>query len=126
MPWAVSFPPDSAAGSVYGWTPVHPTQLYAVVAALAILVIVLVIEPRKPFHGFLLWFFVLLMSVYRFIIDAVRHYERISIVYSGENFTFTSNQLLGSILILVSIGFLVFLSSKDRARRASAPTQAAP
>ncbi len=126
LPWAVSFPPDSAAGSVYGWTAVHPTQLYAVIAALAIFVIVLVIEPRKPFHGFLLWLFVLLMSIYRFLIDAVRHYEQVSIVYSGENFTFTSNQLLGSILILVSIGFLVYLSRKDRARRASVPAKATP
>lgn len=75
VPWAMVFPPNSAAGATFPNAPIHPTQLYSSLYGLAIFGILLFLERFKRFDGFTFWVFILLYSVARFGIDFVRYYE---------------------------------------------------
>jgi len=114
LPWAVVFPPGSIAGQDYPGIAVHPTQIYASLAALAMFLILLAVERRKPFDGFLLWFFVIMLAAYRFAVDPIRHYDVASFVHRGPPFSLTSNQLMGIVLIAVASAFMVRLSRRAR------------
>jgi phosphatidylglycerol:prolipoprotein diacylglycerol transferase len=116
LPWAVTFPPVSGAGTWFPGVPLHPTQLYESASALGVMVILLVLDRKRRFPGFLLWTFMLLLSVYRFLIDPLRYYESTSMVVEGAGFDLTSNQLIGIFLALVSIVFLIALSRRPSAR----------
>jgi len=123
LPWAIAFHPTSNAGLVFGALRLHPTQIYESLAALGVLLILLFVERRKPFDGFLLWLFVILLSVYRFAVDPLRYYHPTSMALSGGAFALTSNQVVGLILIGVSIGFMLWLRRRAAAgnRRVSPP-----
>jgi len=41
----------------------HPTQIYESLAALVIFFVLLAVDRRKPFHGFLLWLLIILLVV---------------------------------------------------------------
>lgn len=121
LPWAVTFPPESVAGhSVHG-TAVHPTQIYESLAAIAIFFVLLAVERRKPFHGFLLWLFVILLAAYRFLIDPIRAYDPIAMAVKRPGLSLTSNQVMGLALIAVSIVFLLVLRRRARRSTADAP-----
>jgi phosphatidylglycerol:prolipoprotein diacylglycerol transferase len=77
MPWAVQFPSHSHV-AVQQWRvglidfgsrplPVHPTQLYELVAALAIFALLWMRYPRRRFDGEIFFNFGLLYSAWRFI-----------------------------------------------------------
>lgn len=117
LPWAVTFPPDSIAGHHFPGASIHPTQIYASLAALAIFFILLAVEKRKPFHGFLLGLFILLLSAARFAIDPIRYYEPMSMAIEIDRFQLSSNQLMGLALIGAAMLFMTYLSRKNRVRR---------
>jgi phosphatidylglycerol:prolipoprotein diacylglycerol transferase len=118
LPWAVTFHPSSIAGQHVHDTPLHPTQIYESVVALVIFFVLLAVDRRKPFHGFLLWLFIILLAAYRFLIDPIRTYESMAMAVETPGLSLTSNQVIGLVLIAVSVVFMFFL--RTRARRASA------
>jgi len=118
LPWAVTFPPVSAAGQQFPGTPLHPTQLYESLAALGVLAVLLLVERRKPFDGFLLWLFVILLSAYRFIIDPIRYYEPMSVVSREAGPALTSNQVIGIALLAVSAVAMLVLARRQKTRGA--------
>jgi len=67
LPWAMKFPHGELPN-----VPVHPTQLYAALASLAIFVILLKLRGRFPRHGHLLLAYFALYSVYRFLAEFTR------------------------------------------------------
>jgi phosphatidylglycerol:prolipoprotein diacylglycerol transferase len=114
LPWGVVFSESSLAGMQFPGVHVHPTQLYEALLALVVFFVVLAVETRKPFEGFLLWLFVILQSVYRFFIDPIRHYDSESMALRLGGIALTNNQLVGTALVLVSIGFMLHLSRRAR------------
>jgi len=114
LPWAVTFPPGSGAGAWFPGVALHPTQLYESASAFLVMIALLLLDRRRRFPGFLLWTFMLMLAVSRFIVDPLRFYEATSMVYQGETFSLTSNQLMGLCLAAISIVFLVVLSRQDR------------
>jgi len=112
LPWAVTFPGVSGAGAWFPDVPLHPTQLYESAAAFAVMAILLLLDRKRRFPGFLLWTFMLLLSIYRFLIDPLRFYESTSMVVESTTFNLTSNQLIGIILAVVSVVFLLILSRR--------------
>lgn len=117
LPWGVVFPPESAAGHQFRGIALHPTQLYESLAALGVLGVLLLAERRKPFDGFLLWLFIILLSAYRFAVDHLRYYEPMSVVSAEGGLTLTSNQIIGLAFVVVSAACMVCLrrrSSRDR------------
>lgn len=115
-PWAVTFPPGSGAGTWFPGVPLHPTQLYESGAAFAVMIILLLLDRKRRFPGFLLWTFMLLLSVYRFLVDPLRYYESTSMVVEGDAFSLTSNQFIGILLAALSVVFLIVLSRRSARR----------
>jgi len=114
LPWAVTFPATSHAAELYPGQAVHPTQLYESGAALLILAVLLLTHGRKPFHGFTLWLFVILLAVFRFFVDPLRQYDAASIAYRSGGTVLTLNQVAGMALVVVSIVFMVVLSRRGK------------
>jgi len=113
--WGVVMNAPSAAAYEFPGVRLHPTQIYESLAALAIFFILLRVERRKPYDGFLLWLFVILLSTYRFFIDPLRAYDSASIVWTGGRVAVTTNQLAGIALIAVAAGFMAHLARRKRA-----------
>jgi phosphatidylglycerol:prolipoprotein diacylglycerol transferase len=88
LPWATRFPPDSLAFQTFAsrphpeaflaadrltTLPLHPVQLYEGFGELAIfLVLVLLVRPRKRFHGEVLATWLLLYAVLRTVVEFFR------------------------------------------------------
>ncbi len=115
-PWGVVFSESSIAGMRYPGVHLHATQLYEALLGLVVFFVLLAVDRRKPFEGFLLWLFVILLSVYRFLIDPLRHYDTESIAFRSGALTLTNNQVFGIALVLLSVGFMVYLSCRAAVR----------
>ncbi|MFH1690165.1 MAG: prolipoprotein diacylglyceryl transferase [Candidatus Eisenbacteria bacterium] len=111
-PWGVVFDEGSIAGMQFPGVHLHPTQIYEALLALVVFFVLLAVERRKPFEGFLLWLFVILLSVYRFLIDPIRHCDTESIAFRSGAIALTNNQVVGVLLTLLSIGFMIYLSRR--------------
>ncbi|MDD5730061.1 MAG: prolipoprotein diacylglyceryl transferase [Candidatus Omnitrophica bacterium] len=83
--------------------PVIPTQVYESLSAVAIFLILVALERRKRFDGFIFLSFVLLYSLARFVVEGFRYYEPNFILFGG---LITVSQLISIILAVVS-GFLL-------------------
>jgi phosphatidylglycerol:prolipoprotein diacylglycerol transferase len=117
LPWAVTFHPSSIAGQHVGDTPLHPTQIYESLAALGIFFVLLVADRRKPFQGFTLWLFIILLAAYRFLVDPIRQYESVAMVAEGPGLSITANQAIGLGMIAVAVVFMVALARMAAPRR---------
>jgi phosphatidylglycerol:prolipoprotein diacylglycerol transferase len=95
LPWGISFPTGSHAwmrqlnaglisGSAPSSLPVHPTQLYAAVAALAVLAALLAYFPFRRRPGEVMATLMVLYSATRLPIEALRADERIAVL-AGMN-----------------------------------------
>lgn len=103
LPWGVGFPSDSPAGYQMGNTPIHPTQLYSSAYSLIIFAILMLLDKKKHFDGFLFGVFLVLYGVSRFIVDFFRFYESQMFLIDGIGF----NQLLSLLLLTSGITFLL-------------------
>ena len=117
QPWGVVFSESSPAGMHFPGEHLHPTQLYESFLALFIFFVLLAADRRKPFEGFLLWLFVILLSVSRVFIDPIRQYGTESIAFRSGALAVTNNQAFSVALILLSVGFMVYLSRRPTTRR---------
>jgi len=70
LPWAVVFPPTTEAGA--GGMPRHPTQLYAAAANAVIFAILVKLAPRTRVRGNLFLLYLVLYSIYRFLVEFLR------------------------------------------------------
>ena len=118
-PWGVVFSESSIAGMRYPGVHLHPTQLYESFLGLVVFFVLLAADRRKPFEGFLLWLFVLLLSVYRFLIEPLRYHESVSVAFRSGPVALSNNQVFGLGLALLSAAFMVYLSRRSAAERRS-------
>ncbi|MEI7640966.1 MAG: prolipoprotein diacylglyceryl transferase family protein [bacterium] len=75
FPLAAFFSSSSYAYSVFGDTPLLPTQLFEALAWLAIFILLMTYKPRKKYHGELIILMGLSYSLSRFIIEFFRYHE---------------------------------------------------
>ncbi len=125
LPWALSFPPGSPAAQeqlrdhllqdpALASLPVHPTQIYEALGALAISTVCLfLVHPRKRYDGQVLVAFLILYAVLRALLEIVRRDDR------GGIGGLSTSQWIG-------LGFVIFALAVHRSRRprsqAAAPT----
>ncbi|MFH1397997.1 MAG: prolipoprotein diacylglyceryl transferase [Candidatus Omnitrophota bacterium] len=113
--WGVSFPardnPPAFAQQVFDGIialtaksslPVIPTQIYSALAGLVIFFILLALEKKKRFNGFIFWVFILLYSLFRFMIEGFRYYENNFFVLNN----LTISQIISLVLVVISLIFL--------------------
>ncbi len=70
LPWAVSFPPLSAAYAHFGSTSLHPAQLYQ--AAANFVIFLLLLRSRRRYDGEIFLIYLLLYALSRFFIGFLR------------------------------------------------------
>ena len=119
--WAVSFPNGSPAwkdhydrflvGATDGSLPVHPTQLYESLACFAIAGLMMWwYKHKKTFDGEILWLFVLLYGMARFMVETLRGDER------GEYFGLSTSEGISLVMIVMAIFFLSRLWKRSQAQ----------
>lgn len=116
LPWAVTFPAGSGAADIFPGIALHPTQIYESLAAFAVMGVLLIVDRKKPFDGFLLTLLLILLATYRLFVDPLRYYPSISMVIQRGTLSLTRNQLFGLVVILVSSGLMIYLSRRSTAR----------
>ena len=99
----VSFPPNSAAGSIVPGVPLIPAQLYSALYGLIILAALLWLERFKKFDGFLFYWFLILYGLSRFIIDFFRYYESSMVIMTIRGQGISLNQGISFAFILFGV-----------------------
>ena len=113
LPWGVVFPLISPAGSAMPGLRLHPTQLYSSFYGLIILVVILALDRKPRFDGFLVSVFFVLYGVFRFAVDFVRYYEpSVKLHVFGAGFTF--NQVISLLMFLTGLGLLLVLRKRHK------------
>lgn len=111
LPIAVQFShPDSLAPL---HVPLHPTQIYMVAANLILFLILIFLQRRKRFHGMIFLSYIILYSVFRFIIEFFRGDFR-----GDFYFEFLSvSQGIGILAIVIALAAMVKLALSSRGDR---------
>lgn len=135
LPWAAQFPPESLAYQTFAGRPtpeaflaadrlhtlpLHPTQLYESFGELGLfLVLVLLVRPRKAFHGQVLATWLMLYAVLRTVVESFRgDVERGMVLGLGVG-TWTS-------IVIFTVGAAVFAAGwRGRQARLAAEAAAA-
>ena len=113
LPWCVVFPTASPAGSVHFGVHIHPTQLYSSLYGLIIVLIIIWLDRRPRFDGFITAVFFMLYGVSRFSVDFVRYYEstdQFRILHTA----FTFNQLISFLMFTFGLISFVWLNKKHK------------
>ena len=109
LPWGVTFSDPNSLAKL--GVPLHPTQLYSSLNGLIIFFILIIIRRYKRFDGELIWIYVLLYSVGRFIIEFFRSDDRGFILD-----TLSTSQVIGIILFITAITMLIKLGKRKKAK----------
>ena len=120
-PWGVKFPPGSYSSYVFPGMPIHPSQLYLVLAGVLLFVALLLLDRKPHFAGYLFWMAVAIDSVLRFGIDFTRYYDTTSFLGKVGGLSFNINQILSVGLFLSAMVMLRVLSRRKAA--ASPPAE---
>ncbi len=109
LPWGVVFPENSPAGYVFHGVRIHPTQLYSSLYGLIMFIILITLEKRQPFDGFLFGLFLVLYGIARFTVDFFRYYESQMFIFAGLDF----NQVVSLLMFLSGVAILVWQGRKS-------------
>lgn len=101
-PIGVVFPAGSPAGHCHAGVTIHPTQLYSSLYGLVIFVILILLDRKERFDGFLFSWLCILYGIARFIVDFFRFYDDSAIVAGS----LTDNQVISILLILFGAVYL--------------------
>ena len=112
LPWGIHFPPGSASSYHFADVPIHPSQLYLSGAGFLILALLLALDRRPRFDGWLFWSYIAVDAGFRFLIDFTRYYDATSAIGSIGPLSFNVNQVLSAGLILTSIVMLRVLARR--------------
>jgi phosphatidylglycerol:prolipoprotein diacylglycerol transferase len=107
-PTGVVFPAGSPAGHYHPGIAIHPTQIYSSIYGLLIFLLLILLDRKKHFDGFLFSWLCILYGIARFIVDYFRFYEDSAMVGG----TLTNNQVISIVLILFGAVYLVVGRSK--------------
>ncbi|MGE5176673.1 MAG: prolipoprotein diacylglyceryl transferase [Hyphomicrobiales bacterium] len=121
-PWGIHFPPESYSSVVFPGEALQPSQLYMVAAGFGVFLLLLALDRKPRFDGWLFWTYVAIDAGLRFVIDFTRYYDDASTLGRFGGITFNVNQAVSVGLIVTSLVMLRVL-----ARRPAAPLpEAAP
>ena len=110
LPWAVTFPPTSPAGSVQQGLAIHPTQLYSSLYGLLITGLLIWLDRKPRFQGFVMSSFFVLYGTARFLVEFVRYSEpSVQAHMLGLNI----NQVIALGMILAGAVLFIVLPKRD-------------
>lgn len=108
LPWGVTFA-DPHTLAIRG-IPLHPTQLYESFAEFGIFIFLMFLRKHKRFDGQVIWMYVLMYSIARFIIEFFRGDPARAFIYNG----FSVAQGISVILFLTSVISILLLWKKHK------------
>ncbi|MBL7075804.1 prolipoprotein diacylglyceryl transferase [candidate division KSB1 bacterium] len=106
-PWAMVFPPDSAAGYIFPSRHIHPTQIYSSLGGFIIFLSLLYSERYKTFDGFTTILFLILYSSFRFFIEFFRWYKESMKLFFIGDWGVTVSQFFSLLLFIGGLMLLV-------------------
>lgn len=104
LPWAMTFPKGLPPTIV----PVHPTQIYEVIAGFAIFAFLMNYRKKKQFAGQVFFVYMILMGTERFLIEFIRTNNRYILGLSGA-------QIIALLLISSGAYLLYWLPRRKQA-----------
>ncbi len=113
----VVFPAFSAAGSFYPDVALHPAQLYNAVLGFGLFGLLLWLDRKPRFDGFIFAALLISEPVTRFFVDLFRYYESSMTLGSLGGSVLSVNQ--GISIVLCGMGFLLLGWLRNRARQRS-------
>ncbi len=102
-PLAIKFPPGSYSNFVFPNEPLQPSQLYLAAAGIGLFVLLLALDRKPHFDGWLFWTYIAFDATLRFVIDFTRYYDATSYLGRIGPFAFNVNQVFSAVLVLVSV-----------------------
>lgn len=126
LPWGIKFPPESYSSTVFPGEHLHPSQLYMSAAGFGLFALLLVLDRKRRFDGWLFWSYIAMDAGLRFIIDFTRYYDETSYLGRIGGLSFNMNQLLSVGLIATAWIMLRILSSRSKTELTAEPTLLAP
>jgi len=106
--WCVVFPSNSNAGHIFQELKIQPTQLYYLVSAFLILIILLIWDRRKHLPGLLFIFAVGFYSFLRFIIDFSRYFNAKLIIFKIGELEIATDQVVALCVTIIALMFVVY------------------
>lgn len=124
-PWAISYPPGSFPFKIHQQTgliaadaatslPVHPSQVYFLLAALFTAAVAIAVGNRKRYDGQVFWIGIIVLSAATALLEPFRALENHRVFWAGVP------QLVWTELTLAAVGLIGLLVSERRHRRAVA------
>jgi phosphatidylglycerol:prolipoprotein diacylglycerol transferase len=126
LPWGIKFPPESYSSSVFPGERLHPSQLYMSGAGFLLFAVLLVLDRKRRFDGWLFWTYIAMDAGLRFLIDFTRYYDQTSFLGRIGGLSFNMNQLLSVGLIVTALVMLRVLRSRPTAEPVPASEPAGP
>ena len=124
-PLGVVFPHGCYASAVYPEIHVHPTQLYAAVAAFLIAFLLPILERRwRMFVGWTFSLFLILYGIDRIIVEGYRYYPSDK-YFEVLGTQWTGSRIISLLMIILGVVAYVMLSNSQR-RRLRAASMAPP
>ena len=105
MPWAVQFPIHSAAGAFYPDALLHPAQLYSSILGFGLFGLLMALDRRERFDGYLFAMLLIFEPITRFIVDFFRYYESSMTLANLDGVPLSVNQ--GVSIVLCGLGFFL-------------------
>lgn len=113
----VVFPAFSAAGSFYPDVHLHPAQLYNAVLGFGLFGLLMWLDRKPKYDGFLFAVLLIAEPVTRFFVDLFRYYEASMTLGSLGGMVLSVNQ--GISIVLIGTGLLLLGWVRNRARQRS-------
>jgi prolipoprotein diacylglyceryltransferase len=110
LPWAMVFPDESNAGQAFHGIAIHPTQLYATLAHVAIFALLLAVGSKPQKRGYLIGLFLLLHATARLAVDALRYQAPSALDVDLGGLLLTPSRLV--CVALFALGCWVLASSR--------------
>ncbi len=113
----VVFPAFSAAGSFYPDVALHPAQLYNAVLGFGLFGLLMWLDRKPRYDGFLFAVLLIAEPITRFFVDLFRYYESSMTLGSLGGMALSVNQ--GISIVLIGLGLLLLGWTRNRARQRS-------
>ncbi|MBT5874558.1 MAG: prolipoprotein diacylglyceryl transferase [Candidatus Latescibacteria bacterium] len=113
--WGIGFPAHSAAGAFYPDALLHPAQVYNSVLAFGLFALLMALDRRERFDGYLFGILLIIEPIIRSIVDVFRYYESSMVITSIGGIPISLNQ--GISLVICGLGFFLLARLKDQDQR---------
>ena len=110
--WGVHFPEGSYSTYVFPGEALHPAQLYLAASGILLFLVLLALDRKPRFAGWLFWVGVGTDAVLRFLVDFTRYYDATSFLGNVGRLSFNINQILSAFLLATALVMLRVLARR--------------